>query len=254
VILQGDARALPLADESVHCCVTSPPYWGMRDYEVGGQIGLEEDIEAWVDALLCSFAEVWRVLRPASTIWVNVGDRYVTSPSGPRSGHAQRRELWHRRNTPGAPKPQPPLPRKSLIGLPWCLAFALQEQGWTLRCDVIWHKPSVMPETVHDRPTRAHMTTLVGARLQFWEPPPSPQKERPSEGSREGAGSQIVIRTSGCVLATTENCFCDSMTVWVAPQRCHDATAVSRTKIVTRETRANPGRCAPFPQLTLGEY
>ena len=131
---KADARALPIADESVHCVVTSPPYWGLRDYGNGDDgIGLEETPEAWVENLVAVFREVRRVLRPDGTVWLNLGDAYAGG-------------------TPGQDGRKP----KDLIGLPWRVAFALQADGWWLRSDIVWSKPNPMPESVTDRPTRAH--------------------------------------------------------------------------------------------------
>lgn len=159
-ILTSDALAVlrTLPDQSVHCCVTSPPYWGLRDYGVSGQIGCEDTLEEYVARLVAVFDEVRRVLRDDGTLWLNMGDAY-TSNSGKRkpfdpAGHKQ----GSNPASIAAPGPRavPGLPPKNLIGLPWRLAFALQATRWYLRCDCIWHKPNPMPESVEDRPTRAH--------------------------------------------------------------------------------------------------
>lgn len=125
-ILTGDCRdMLPtLKSESVHCCITSPPYWGLRDYQVAGQIGLEGSVLDWVGEMVRVFREVRRVLRKDATLWLNLGDAYASG--------------------------------KNLIGLPWRVAFALQADGWHLRQDIIWHKSNPMPEAVRDRCTKAH--------------------------------------------------------------------------------------------------
>ena len=116
---------------SVQCVVTSPPYWGLRDYGVEGQIGLEEDLEDYLAKILKVFHGVKRVLSEDGTLWLNLGDAYS---SAEKNG----------------------LPKKQLLGLPWWVAFELQSAGWFLRCDIIWSKPNPMPESVTDRPTRAH--------------------------------------------------------------------------------------------------
>lgn len=161
-ILEGDAldRLRSMPDESVHCCVTSPPYYGLRDYGVDGQIGLEPSLDEYLDRLRVVFAEVHRVLRFDGTLWVNMGDSYATV-DGRSSTRAQRgmdrpalAALADAR--PRGAAPQGDVKRKDLLGVPWALAFALRAQGWWLREDIIWHKPTPMPEPVTDRCTRSH--------------------------------------------------------------------------------------------------
>jgi DNA modification methylase len=165
VIYRGDAlevmRTLPA--EAVQCCVTSPPYYGLRDYGVEGQIGLEETPEKYVGRLVELFAEVRRVLRADGTLWLNLGDSYVANGGG-----GERRMVELGRPSPGAlSQPHqlcdkkrstqtPGLKPKDLMGIPWRVAFALQADGWYLRSDIIWSKPNPMPESVTDRPTKAH--------------------------------------------------------------------------------------------------
>lgn len=144
-------RSLP--DNHVNCVVTSPPYWGLRDYGVDGQIGLETDFWTFLDRMLTVFDEVHRVLKPDGTCWVNMGDSYAASAT---SDHRHSKG-----NTPTGtnPKRSPPslgFKPKDLIGQPWRLAFGLQERGWYLRRDIIWHKSNPMPESCKDRPTTAH--------------------------------------------------------------------------------------------------
>ena len=170
MILNADARAIPLAARSVHCVVTSPPYWGLRDYGIAGQLGLERTPEEYVAAMVAVFREVWRVLRDDGTLWLNLGDCYASSPPGCANGGVSessglhgvrgvsgtyretlRQSVGQKRNTvTGGLKP------KDLVGIPWRCAFALQAAGWTLRSDIVWSKPNPMPESVTDRPTRAH--------------------------------------------------------------------------------------------------
>ena len=160
-ILIGDAltRLRDLPNESVHCCVTSPPYWGLRDYGVEGQIGLEPSQEAYVARIVAVFAEVRRVLRPDGTCWVNLGDSYNAAG---RVGHGTRigyKQGTSRASACGEDSPRPSavgLKPKDLVGIPWRVAFALQADGWWLRSDIIWHKPNPMPESVTDRPTKSH--------------------------------------------------------------------------------------------------
>lgn len=163
-----------LADRSVHCCVTSPPYWGLRDYGHEGQIGLEDTPEAYVGRMVEVFREVRRVLRDDGTLWLNLGDSYAGgggfSPDAPCN--VKRRQMMaegthshgafrlgasqHVRNKSGGVKPQGVIKPKDLVGVPWRVAFALQADGWWLRQDIIWHKPNPMPESVTDRCTKAH--------------------------------------------------------------------------------------------------
>ena len=162
-LLQGDClevlRTLP--DESVHCCVTSPPYWGLRDYGVEGQLGLESTPEEYVANMVEVFREVRRVLRDDGTLWLNLGDSYVNSSSGGQNsfksstltgGKGSRDPL----NKRSLSKLAPGLKPKDLVGIPWRVAFALQADGWYLRQDIIWHKPNPLPESVKDRCTKAH--------------------------------------------------------------------------------------------------
>jgi DNA modification methylase len=156
---------------SVHCCVTSPPYFGLRDYGVDGQIGLERTPEAYVARLVEVFREVRRVLRDDGTLWLNLGDSYATgggsigrSPGGGEQG----REWLHRGFIDTQPNrmPLPGLKPKDLIGIPWRVAFALQADGWYLRSDIIWHKPNPMPESVRDRPTKGHEYLFLLAKQE----------------------------------------------------------------------------------------
>lgn len=152
IILLADALEglRTLEPESVHTCVTSPPYYNLRDYGVAGQIGNEDTPEAFVEKLVEVFREVRRVLRPDGTLWVNIGDSYAT-----RSG-AQ--PPTNTRNTNGHTAKRPPsgYKYKDLIGIPWLLAFALRADGWYLRQDIIWSKSNCMPESVRDRCTKSH--------------------------------------------------------------------------------------------------
>ena len=157
-IIIGDSREQLklLPDESVHCIVTSPPYFGLRDYGCEGQIGLEQTPDAFVDELVSLFREARRVLRDDGTLWLNLGDSYAndTKWGGQTSGkHVTALQgdtgIGRRRQNTG-------LKSKDLIGIPWRVAFALQADGWYLRQDIIWSKPNPMPESVTDRCTKAH--------------------------------------------------------------------------------------------------
>lgn len=133
-IINADVLAglAELPDESVHCVVTSPPYWGLRDYGVDGQIGLEPTPDQFISRMVGVFREVRRVLRKDGTCWLNLGDTYAKD--------------------------------KNMIGVPWRVAFALQDNGWVLRSDIVWNKPNAMPENVSDRPTKAHEYVFLLAK------------------------------------------------------------------------------------------
>ena len=166
-ILTGDVRAvLPtLPDDSVHCCVTSPPYWGLRSYLPADhpnkpfEIGSEPTLQEWVDTMVEVFREVRRILRPDGTLWLNLGDSYATGTSAPSQENkgdvdhgawAKSAHLGRRRAD------VPELRAKNLIGQPWRVAFALQADGWWLRQEIIWAKKNPMPESIRDRFTKAH--------------------------------------------------------------------------------------------------
>jgi len=152
-----------LPDESVQCCVTSPPYWGLRDYGIDGQLGLEETPDAYVAKMVAVFREVRRVLRDDGTLWLNLGDSYAGSGKG-RNTDGTRTDFSGLSGASGGCtegtqpiyKDIPGLKSKDLVGIPWRVAFALQADGWWLRQDIIWHKPNPMPESVTDRCTKAH--------------------------------------------------------------------------------------------------
>jgi DNA modification methylase len=159
MILIGDVRERlkELPDQSVNCCVTSPPYWGLRDYGNDDQIGLEQQPGAFIAELVEVFGEVKRVLRDDGTLWVNMGDSYASTKEGNTNGTAGKvkqkagvNDNTRKRTIPDG------LKAKDLVGIPWMLAFALRADGWYLRQDIIWHKPNPMPESVRDRCTKAH--------------------------------------------------------------------------------------------------
>ena len=178
-IRHGDCREVlrTLPDESVHCVVTSPPYWGLRDYGVAGQIGLERHYMTYVSNIVEVMEQVRRALRDDGTLWLNLGDSYATGAGqvGERPGGGAQGDAWngHRGSRGGSAKQphtgsaigpmtqpnrltQPGLKAKDLVGMPWRVAFALQTSGWYLRQDIIWSKPNPMPESVTDRCTKAH--------------------------------------------------------------------------------------------------
>jgi DNA modification methylase len=164
LLIQADARSLPIADESVHCCVTSPPYWNLRNYKIPGQLGLEKTPEEYVAVMVDVFREVKRVLRSDGTLWLNMGGSYLSGISSvrtketpatgidrnlPRNWFADANKISRNGKPPG-------WKAKDLVPVSWMLALALRADGWYLRCDIVWYKKNPMPETVKDRPTKAH--------------------------------------------------------------------------------------------------
>jgi DNA modification methylase len=156
MIIHADARHLPLSDNCVQCVVTSPPYWGLRDYGQADQIGVELSPHLYVGALVAVFAEVWRVLRDDGTVWLNLGDSYANDTKWGGSSGGKHAAALHGQTGIGRGKRNTGLKSKDLVGIPWRVAFALQAEGWYLRSDIIWHKPNPMPEAVTDRPTKSH--------------------------------------------------------------------------------------------------
>jgi len=153
-IIVGDALKVlkDIPKNFFRCCVTSPPYWGLRDYEESGQIGAEAKLDDYINNLVLIFSEVRRVLSTDGTLWLNIGDCYTSGNRTWRDSDKKNpaRAMGYRPPTPDGLKP------KDLIGVPWRIAFALQTEGWYLRSDIIWYKPNCQPESVKDRPTRAH--------------------------------------------------------------------------------------------------
>lgn len=153
-IINGDSRKVlaELPANKFRCCVTSPPYWGLRDYEIEGQVGAEITIDEYINDLVAIFREVRRVLTDDGTLWLNIGDTYTSGGRTWRAPDSKNpaRGMSYRAPTPEGLKP------KDLIGIPWRVAFALQADGWYLRSDNIWYKPNCQPESVKDRPTRSH--------------------------------------------------------------------------------------------------
>lgn len=153
-IVVGDARRLlhEMPEGHFDCVVTSPPYWGLRDYGIDGQIGAESTVDEYIADLVRLFREVRRTLADDGTLWLNIGDSYTSGGRTWRDADSKNkgRAMSYRAPTPEGLKP------KDLIGVPWRLAFALQADGWYLRTDMIWNKPNCQPESVKDRPTRSH--------------------------------------------------------------------------------------------------
>jgi site-specific DNA-methyltransferase (cytosine-N4-specific) len=154
MIIHGDAtRSMQQMDDGIfQCVVTSPPYWGLRDYGIPDQIGAEPTVDEYIERLVKLFAHVRRTLRDDGTLWLNIGDGFTSGGRTWRQSDKKlpARGMDYRPNTPEGLKP------KDLIGIPWRLAFALQTDGWYLRTDIVWNKPNGNPESVKDRPVRTH--------------------------------------------------------------------------------------------------
>jgi DNA modification methylase len=197
-VMEG-LRQLP--DESVHCCVTSPPYWGLRDYGVEGQIGLEATPELFVSRMVEVFSEVRRVLRKDGTCWVNLGDSYCSSPT---ASMGDKTALWKGGGTKNQAQGLTRIDKstvaglkpKDLVGIPWRVAFALQADGWYLRSDIIWHKPNPMPESVTDRPTKSHEYIFLLTKSERYaydhdairEPQVDPERGKGEKSDAYGGG------------------------------------------------------------------
>lgn len=194
-ILIGDCieRMRGLPDGCANTCITSPPYFGLRDYGVDGQIGLEATPEEFVEKMVEVFREVRRVLRDDGTLWLNLGDSYarqagddskkaVDSGLG-RTGRTGKSDQIFKK---GCNKPPDGLKPKDLIGIPWRVAFALQADGWYLRSDIIWHKPNPMPESVTDRPTKAHEYLFLLAKSDRYHFDAEAFKERATSETPAG--------------------------------------------------------------------
>jgi len=220
--MHGDCREIlpTLGAESVNCCVTSPPYWGLRDYGVTGQIGLESTPEAYVAELVAVFREVRRVLRADGTVWLNLGDSYAAQRGGTQmpaetlaggvGGRSADLAAYRGRRPDvltdavdrAAGEPHPArlahrnasgigLKHKDLVGIPWRVAFALQADGWYLRSDIIWAKPNPMPESVTDRPTKSHeYVFLLTKSARYWYDLEAIREEpKPENGGKMSAPS-----------------------------------------------------------------
>ena len=217
-VIQGDVRTvLPrLPSESVQCVVTSPPYWGLRDYGIDGQIGLEPTMAGFIGSMTAVFAEVRRILKPDGILWLNIGDGFT---SGNRGWRAPDKKNPNRAMNVRPDNP-PGLKDKDLMGIPWRLAFALQDEGWYLRSDIIWNKPNAMPESVKDRPTRSHEYLFMFTKSDKYTYHGDRVKEMGGNGSLRNRRSVWNINTAAsagahiasfpvalvepCVLASSE--------------------------------------------------
>ncbi len=194
----GDCRELlrEMPAESVQCCVTSPPYFGLRDYGHPGQIGQEETPESFVAAMVDVFREVRRVLKADGTCWLNLGDTYANTNRGHNSNGLGKLNGSNLKNKaqyePNRNTPLPPgLKAKDLIGIPWRVAFALQADGWYLRQDIIWAKPNPMPESVTDRCTKSHEYIFLLSKSEQYFYDHEAIKEPAECGRLRGSGPMV---------------------------------------------------------------
>ena len=191
-------REMP--DESVDCIVTSPPYFGLRDYGVDGQYGAEETPQEFVDNLVALYREARRVLANDGTFWLNLGDSYAST--GGMNGTGPNAKVGStKRQASGRTRPNADRPNKSLLGIPWRVALALQDDGWILRNDIIWSKPNAMPESVTDRLSTRHEHLFLFTKSQrYWfdlDPIREPHKSEPGREGQNYMRGQKAMRPVG---------------------------------------------------------
>jgi DNA modification methylase len=200
-VITGDVRQSlrSLPEASVQTCVTSPPYWGLRDYGMPGQLGLEPTPDAYVAAMVDVFDEVWRVLKEDGTLWLNLGDSYASDTKGSGgpcvlagAGNAMTEARYTKPR-----KVDHGLKQKDLVGIPWRVAFALQADGWYLRSDIIWSKPNPMPESVTDRPTKAHEYLFLMSKSEryFYDAAAITEASTIGAGAVRRVGADVTGRT-----------------------------------------------------------
>jgi len=224
-LINSNALRIPLEDESIQMCVTSPPYWNLRDYGLSDQLGLEKTPEEYVDNLVCVFREVKRVLRKDGVLFLNLGDSYAGSGRGNNPNGKQgtnKGTLFDPDNSGYVPNGLKP---KDLIGIPWRVAFALQADGWWLRSDIIWHKPNPMPESVTDRPTKSHeyMFLLTKSARYYYDadavkiPSKQPEDNRGERGNRKRFPTDKVAGIRGPGIYPMANL----RSVWTIPTQSY---------------------------------
>ena len=223
-----------LPDNSIDCCVTSPPYFNLRDYGVEGQMGLEDTPEAYIQKLVCVFDEVHRILRPDGTLWVNIGDSYAGSGKGGACYPDNAKKYKQGTNEgsiaiPATAKQYAGYKNKDLIGIPWMLAFALRSRGWYLRQDIIWAKPNPMPESVKDRCVRSHEYIFLFSKSHKYyfdseairEPAQTQGKSMGTSryGGKKYTATPNVFSRTKSGNAYVNNGFRTKRDVWIVPTR-----------------------------------
>jgi len=196
VIFHGDSMEVlsSLPDNTFQSCITSPPYWGLRDYGIHGQIGAEFNVDKYIQNIVAVFSEIKRVLKDDGILWLNIGDSYTSGGRTWRDADSKNagRAMSYRPPTPEGLKP------KDLIGVPWKMAFALQTDGWYLRSDIIWNKPNCQPESVKDRPTRSHEYIFMLTKSERYYYDSESTKELSADGiSKKNRRSVWNINTEG---------------------------------------------------------
>jgi DNA modification methylase len=256
-IHQGDAlTVLRLMDaESVQCCVTSPPYWGLRDYGTTGQLGLEQTPEEYVAAMVEVFREVRRVLRDDGTCWVNLGDTYAHRMPGGGcvfdNGRTDGRMAYESDKARGREKVAtlaPGLKSKDLCGIPWRVTFALQADGWWLRSDIIWHKPNPMPESVIDRPTKAHeyIFLLTKAERYFYDAE-AIKEPADNEKTMQEIERQKRLRGNGTTRGISTDLMVNQVYKWRSDINKYEANGRNKRSVWTVPT-------APYPDAHFATY
>jgi DNA modification methylase len=194
-----------MPDKSISCCVTSPPYWRLRDYGHAKQVGLEQTPDQYVRRLVRVFEEVRRVLRDDGTAWINLGDTYAAGGNGGGGSFKQERRSWRGSQQKGWRSPPRGLKRKDLVGIPWRVALALQAAGWYLRSDIIWSKSNASPKSVRDRPSTSHeYVFLLSKRPTYYfdptplmEPSTTPPDRWPTKSGENSLRGEGSIRPRG---------------------------------------------------------
>ncbi len=254
-ILEGDCREVlaTLPDESVHACVTSPPYFGLRSYGIGtanGEIGLEPKPDAYVAELVAVFREVRRVLRDDGTLWLNLGDSYAND--GKWGGHTGGKHVSALHCSPiGRNKRYTGLKPKDLIGIPWRVAFALQADGWYLRQDIIWSKPNPMPESVTDRCTRAHEYIFLLSKREryYFDAEAIAEPFADERMGNPGAYTRTSSKSKGACNDRQDLGFLNNESVWNADG---DKTSRNRRSVWTVTTQPySEAHFATFPPALI---
>ena len=235
-ILCGDAAEVlkTLPQGSVNMCVTSPPYYGLRDYGIEGQIGIEQTPQEYIDRLVEVFAEVYRVLKPDGTLWLNISDSYAGSGKGPMSiqvaGNGKNKNLYDMKSCIyEVPKRWENIKPKDMIGIPWLLAFALRDFGYYLRSDIIWHKTNCLPESVKDRPSKSyeHIFLFAKSPKYYFDYKAIQEPIKEVTASRYKRGRSGKAKYSGAQVSQGIDRKTDAVTGWKARMNGRDISLKS---------------------------